>query len=144
MLYDLGNHLDRERFKRRCNALFQKRCVAELSERTMRTTRQNAYLHLLLGYLATETGNTLGYVKEVFYKRAANRDIYVCEKDDPILGKVEYLRSSSDLTKEEMMTSIDRFRDWSSQTAGIYLPAANEQEFLAAIEIEMNRMKQWI
>lgn len=144
MLYDLGNPLDRERFKRRCNALFQKRCVAELSERTMRTTRQNAFLHLLLGYLATETGNTLDYVKEVFYKRAANRDIYVREKDDPILGKVEYLRSSSDLTKEEMMTSIDRFRDWSSQTAGIYLPAANEQEFLAAIEIEMNRMKQWI
>lgn len=64
------------------------------------------------------------------------------EKDDKILGKVEYLRSSADLSKEEMTLSIDRLRDWSSQTAGVYLPMANEQEFLASIEYEMSRYKQ--
>jgi hypothetical protein len=68
----------------------------------------------------------------------------VREKDDEYLGKVEYLRSSADLSKEEMTLSIDRFRDWSSQTAGIYLPAANEQEFLASIEYELSRNKQWL
>jgi hypothetical protein len=144
MLYDLRNPLDRERFKRRCNALFEKRGIVDLSEKTQRSSQQNKYLHLLIGYLAIETGNSIDYVKEIFYKRTANKELYVREKDDGILGKVEYLRSSADLSKEEMTLSIDRLRDWSSQVAGIYLPAANEQEFLASIEYEMSRYRQWI
>jgi hypothetical protein len=144
MLYDLRNPLDRERFKRRCNALYQKQGIVDLSEKTQRSIQQNKFLHLLLGYLAMETGNTLDYVKEVFYKRTANKELFLREKEDEILGKVEYLRSSADLSKEEMTLSIDRFRDWSSQTAGIYLPAANEQEFLASIEYELSKYKQWV
>ena len=144
MLYDLRNPLDRERFKRRCNALYQKQGIVDLSEKAQRSIQQNKFLHLLLGYLAMETGNTLDYVKEVFYKRAANKELFLREKEDEILGKVEYLRSSADLSKEEMTLSIDRFRDWSSQTAGVYLPAANEQEFLASIEYELSKYKQWV
>lgn len=144
MLYDLRNPLDRERFKRRCNALYQKQGIVDLSEKTQRSIQQNKFLHLLLGYLAMETGNTLDYVKEVFYKRTANKELFLREKEDEILGKVEYLRSSADLSKEEMTLSIDRFRDWSSQTAGVYLPAANEQEFLASIEYELSKYKQWL
>jgi hypothetical protein len=144
MLYDLRNPLDRDRFKRRCNALYSKQGIVELSERTQRSGQQNRYLHLLLGYLAIETSNTLEYVKEVFYKRTANREIFVREKDDAILGKVEYVRSSAELTKEEMTLSIDRLRDWSSQTAEVYIPEANEHEFLASIEYEMSRYQQWI
>ena len=144
MLYDLRNPLDRERFKRRCNALYQKQGIVDLSEKTQRSPNQNRFLHLLCGYLAMETGNTLDYVKEVFYKRTANKELFLREKEDEILGKVEYLRSSADLSKEEMTLSIDRFRDWSSQTAGVYLPAANEQEFLASIEYELSKYKQWV
>lgn len=144
MLYDLRNPLDRERFKRRCNALYQKQGIVDLSEKTQRSIQQNRYAHLIMSYLAMETGNTLDYVKEVFYKRTANKELFLREKEDEILGKVEYLRSSADLSKEEMTLSIDRFRDWSSQTAGIYLPAANEQEFLASIEYELSKYKQWV
>ena len=144
MLYDLRNPLDRERFKRRCNALYQKQGIVDLSEKTKRSSQSNRYLHLILSYLAIETGNTLDYVKEVFYKRTANKELFLREKEDEILGKVEYLRSSADRSKEEMTLSIDRFRDWSSQTAGVYLPAANEQEFLASIEYELSKYKQWV
>lgn len=143
-MYDLRNPLDRDRFKRRCNALYKKQGIVDLSEKGQRSSQQNRYLHLLLGYLAIETSNTLEYVKEVFYKRTANKELYLREKEDAILGKVEYLRSSAELTKEEMTLSIDRLRDWASQTAEIYLPSANEHEFLASIEYEMSRMKQWI
>ena len=136
--------MDRERFKRRCNALFKKQGIVDLSEKMQRSGQQNRYLHLLLGYLAIETGNTLEYAKEIFYKRAANKELYVREKDDEILGSVEYVRSSAELTKEEMTLSIDRLRDWSSRTAGIYLPAANEHEFLASIELEMSKHQRWI
>lgn len=144
MMYNLNSPLDRERFKRKVNLFYEKKVIVELTEKTQRSSQSNRYLHLILSYLAAETGNTLDYVKEVFYKRAANKELFVREKEDEILGKVEYLRSSADLSKEEMTLSIDRFRDWSSQTAGIYLPTANEQEFLASIEYEMSRYKQWI
>lgn len=144
MLYDLKNPLDRERFKRRCNALFLKQGIVELSERVKRSSQSNRYLHLIIGYLAMETGNTLAYAKEVFYKRTANKEIFVREKEDEFLGKTEYLRSSAELTQEEFSLSIDRFRDWSSQTAGIYLPSPNEEQFLESIEFEMNRHQRWM
>ena len=86
----------------------------------------------------------LEFVKEVFYKRNANQAIFVRSKDDELLGKVEYLRSSATLSQEEFSTSIDRLRDWSSQVAGIYLPSPNEQEFLASIEVEMSKYSKWI
>ena len=144
MLYDLKNPLDRERFKRRCNALFKKQGIVDLSEKVKRSSQSNRYLHLLLGYLAMETGNSLDYAKEIFYKRVANKEIFVREKEDDLIGKTEYLRSSADLTQEEFSTSIDRLRDWSSQVAGIYLPSPNEDEFLASIEYEMSRQQRWI
>ena len=144
MLYDLKNPLDRERFKRRCNALFKKQGIVELSERVKRSNQSNRYLHLLLGYLAMETGNSLDYAKEIFYKRAANAEIFVREKEDDLIGKTEYLRSSAELTQEEFSLSVDRFRDWSSQVAGIYLPSPNEEQFLESIEYEMSRQQRWM
>mgnify|MGYP002511428627 CR=1 FL=1 len=145
MLYDLNNILDRERFKRRTSVLFEKRVIVELKEKTSRSSSQNRYLHLLLGYLAIETGNTLEYVKEQFYKRAANPGIFMMKKDDKLLGgETSWTRSSADLTKEEMTVSITRLRDWSSQVAGIYLPSADEQGFLQMIELEMSRQQQYI
>lgn len=144
MLYDLKNPLDRERFKRRCNALYGKQCIVELSEKTSRSNSQNRYLHLLLGYLAMETGNDLDYVKELFYKKNANVELFVRTKEDELLGRVEYLRSSADLSKEEFSLSIDRLRDWSSKVAGIYLPSPDEESFLASIEIEMSKQRRWI
>ena len=144
MLYNLKDPLDRERFKRRCNSLYEKKCIVELAEKTSRSSSQNRYAHLIMGYLAIETGNDLDYVKEVFYKRAANKELFLREKEDERLGRVEFLRSSADLSKEEFSLSIDRLRDWSSRVAGLYLPSPDEKEFLASIELEMSKYKQWI
>lgn len=144
MLYDLSNILDRERFTRRCTVLLGKKGVVELVEKTQRSNSQNRYLHLLLGYLAMETGNELEYVKEVFYKRTSNAALFVRQKEDEIVGAVEYTRSSAELSKEEMTVSIDRLRDWSSRVAGIYLPSADEQGFLQMIEVEMSRQQGYL
>ena len=144
MLYDLSNILDRERFTRRCTVLLGKKGVVELVEKTQRSNSQNRYLHLLLGYLAMETGNELEYVKEVFYKRTANAALFVRRREDEIVGAVEFTRSSAELSKEEMTVSIDRLRDWSSRVAGIYLPSADEQGFLQMIEVEMSRQQGYL
>lgn len=145
MIYDLSNILDQDRFKRRCNALYKEGKVVELSEKKRRRTiPQNAYLHLILGWFAMETGNRLEFVKQEYFKRHINPDLFVIEIEDKHLGKVQVLRSSRDLDTSEMTTAIERFRNWASSEAGIHLPSPDEQAFLQAIEYEMMRQKEYL
>ena len=144
MLYDLGSILDRSRFKSRCNILYGKGCVVELTEKSRRTPAQNRYLHLILGWFALEYGETLDYVKQEYFKRLVNPDLFVTRKEDRFLGETEVLRSTRDLTKEQLTVAISRFRDWSSREAGIYLPEANEDEFLRAVEVELSRRQIYL
>ncbi len=145
MKYDLSKIIDRERFKRRCNELFEKRSFVELKDKTSRTLRQNNYLHLIIGYLASEVGVPLQYAKNEYYKKAANGEIFIRTMTDPVTGReTQTLRSSSGLTVEEMSITIDRFRGWSSAVAGIYLPEAGEEQFLREIEIEIQRNNKYL
>ena len=145
MIYDLNNILDRERFKRRVNSLYEKRVIVTLTEKQQRTLNQNNYLHLILGYFASETGNTIEYVKREYFKRYCNKDLFVYVKKDVLLKiDIEELRSSKDLSKEEMSVAIDRFRNWAAAEGGIHLPSSDEREFLNAIEIEMAKHQNYI
>lgn len=145
MIYDLKNPLHRDQFSRRSNSLLEKgRDVVELKTKTSRSLKQNAYLHLILGWFAVETGNTREYVKREYFKRLVNSEIFVTYVDDRWLGRNEVIKSSAEVTKEEMITAIERFRNWSSQEAGIYLPSADEQNYLEQLEIELGRYRDLI
>lgn len=145
MKYDLSKNIDRQRFKRRCNLLFEKQSVVELTDKTGRTLSQNNYLHLIISYLATEVGVSTDYAKREYYKKAANGELFIRTMTDPVTNaQAMTLRSSADLSREEMRTSIDRFRNWASQEAGIYLPAAGEDAFLREIEIEIQRNNKYL
>jgi hypothetical protein len=98
---------------------------------------------LLIGVVAMETGVSLDYAKEHYFKRLVNRDIFCVEIDDRFVGKAEILRSSADLTKEEATISIDRFKQWGREQ-GWYMPDANEESLLRMIEIEMGRIKRYL
>lgn len=137
MIYNLSNDFDRQRFKVRCNALYKQGGVVDLTaKKERRTIPQNAYLHLILGWFAIETGNTLGFVKQEYFKRYINPDLFVVEIEDKHLGKVSVLRSSRDLNTAEMTTAIERFRNWSSAEAGVYLPSPDEKQYLDFIEAQ--------
>lgn len=144
MIYDLSKPLDRQKFKTRVNHLFAQGKQVELIEKTYRSLSQNAYLHVLLGVLAMDQGETIDYVKENYYKRLVNPDIFVLTKQDKILGKVEVLRSSKDLTKEEMSKSIDKLRNWASSELGCYLPSADEESLLKEAEMEIQRYRSYL
>lgn len=145
MIYDLSRKLEKERFKRRCNQLYEAGEVVELTaKKPKRTLPQNAYLHLILGWFAIETGNTLDFVKQEYFKRYINPDIFVRETTAKHIGKVQVLRSSRDVDTAEMTTAIDRFRNWSSAEAKIYLPSPNEADFLQEIEKEMLLHKEYL
>lgn len=144
MLFDLSNILDRERFKRSCNKAYESGGIVELTAKSFRTRQQNRYLHLLLGYFASEYGETLEFVKEMFFKRLCNPDLFCERRTDKFMGEGDVLRSSRELTTAEMSVAIDRFRNWSSKEAGIYLPEADEREFLNAIEVELSRQQRYL
>lgn len=146
MVYDLNTGIDRERFKRRVNALYERRAVVECSEhKPKRSSPQNRYLHVILGEFAMQTGNTMDYVKVEYFKRLCNRELFVRTKYDDLAKKeVEVLRSSKDLDTGEMTTAIERFRNWAASEAGIELPDPNDQEWIAYIEREMQHQRVWL
>lgn len=143
MQYDLTIQLQRHLFEQRCRSLLEKGCIVNLSEKVIRTKGQNNYLHLLIGVVAMETGNTLEYCKEWYFKRLCNRDLFITTRMDKYAGNVEVVRSTADLTKEEMSMAIDRFIRWGSQN-GIYMPSPGDESLLREIAIEMGRMKSYL
>lgn len=86
-----------------------------------------------------ETGESPEYVKKMYYKIGANKDLFAVFRHDKFLGEVNYLRETSTLTKEEKTLSIDNFRAFSLRVCNVYLPEANEEEFMKNIVIEINR-----
>lgn len=143
MQYNLATDLDQERFVNRANALLQKGVVVELTEKTFRSPNQNRYLHLLIGVVAMETGVGLEYAKREYFKKLVNKDLFVIKKSDRFAGEIEDLRSSADLTIEEMSMAIDRFKRWGYEN-GFYMPSPEDTSLLKAIEIEMGRLKMYL
>lgn len=145
MIYDLNTEIDRERLTKRITALFSARKVVEVKVyQPKRTNAQNRYLHAILGEFAMQTGNTLEETKTEYFKKHCNAELFVVTKSLKHIGSIEVLRSSADLDTAEMTTAIDRFRNWSAREAGIYLPSPDEEAYLAAIEAEMQRHRDWL
>ena len=145
MLYDLSSPFGAQSAKARLEYLIKKGCVIELTEKkARRSLSQNAYLHLLLGYFASQTGNTLDWVKRQYYKKTCNPDIFIGEREDPLLGRVRYIRSSRDLRTDEMSLSIERFKHWSLTEAGICLPDATNEAAIKELQIEVERYKAYL
>lgn len=144
MIYDLSTPLGIENFKARSDYLIRKGGVVELTEKSKnRTIRQNKYLHLILAYFATQTGNTTEWVKQKYFKIHVNPQIFIRTRNDNFVGNIKYLRSTSELDTAEMTTAIERFRNWSSSEAGIYLPSPEDNNMIIAMEIEVERAKNY-
>lgn len=146
MLYDLSNELQAENFKKRCNLLFRKRCVVELTEKKpQRTLRQNAYLHAALGYFGLQFGYKMEEVKDWYFKETCNGDLFVRRVTDAITGEDrKVLRSSADLDTEQMTLAIERFRNWAAEVAGVYIPSPDEHRLVEQMEMEAQRARLYL
>lgn len=141
--YNLADELQRRQFAKRVVSLLEKKAVVEMGEKLFRSPKQNKYLHLLIGVVAMETGNSLEDAKRVYFKDVCNHDLFHQLKADRMGNVIDHVRSTAELTKEEMTTAIERFKRWGAQN-GIYLPNADEKGLLREIEIEMGRLKDYI
>lgn len=145
MIYNLSSPLDKANFLLRAKKLAESGVIVDLTEKKpKRSLPQNKYLHVILAYFGTQTGNTLEWIKQQYYKKLVNPDLFIREKEDKYLGRIKVLRSSADLDTSEMSLSIDRFRNWPAQEAGVYIPAADEAILIQQMEIEIERSKEFL
>lgn len=143
MQYNLNSELDRQRFKVKVKQLWTKGGIVEVTEKRRRTLSQNNYFFLILNCFAVEIGETTEFVKQEVFKRICNPDLFLVTKENPILGTIEVLRSSRDLTTHEMSVAIDRYRKWCAEQ-GVYIPEANEEENLASLEAELSKYERYL
>ena len=83
-------------------------------------------------------------MKRYYFKAHCNPELFIIEKNDALLGKVRTLRSSADLTTEEMTLAIDRFRNWAAAEAEIYIPSPDEHRLVQMMAVEADRAKQYL
>ena len=143
MVYDLSSDFQRKAFLARVDNLMEKGAVVELTEKVFRSPNQNRDLHLLIGVVAIETGNTLEDAKKWYFKETCNSDLFHVQHRDKMGNYIDHIRSTAELTKEEMSMAIDRFKRWGAEN-GIYMPNPEDIHLLKQIEIEMGRMKSYL
>ena len=136
MLYNLQSEIDIQHAKKRLDVLIKKGCIAELKEKKPRSGQSNRYLHLLLSWFGLELGYTLNEAKQIYKK--VNGEIYAYFKMAENIDGCFY-RSSADLDSVEMAKSIDIFRKYSEEEAGVRLPLPNEDKFLQEIQVQASR-----
>lgn len=96
-----------------------------------RSLRQNNYLHLIIGYFGLHFGYSLEESKQVY--KQINREVYTYEKNDSV-----FIRSSADLSTEEMAKTIDQFMKVSAEN-GCPLPPATDQAWLREVSNQIER-----
>lgn len=99
----------------------------------------------MLSSFGLQFGYTLDEVKTHFYKLTANKDIFVREGIDKFTGEIyTYLRSSADLTQDEMSKSIDNFRAWSKEETGFDFPSSDEYIALLHIRHDVENQQKYL
>ena len=145
MIFNLNNEYERQQFNEYVNQQFKKGGVVEVVRKNpKRSLAQNAYLHLILGLYASEFGYTLEDVKYDIFKREVNPDIFKKVRRNRRGEEVTYMRSTTDLDKAEMTLAIDRFRNYSSAVAGLYIPAPDEYQALLHAQQQVEKYKEFI
>lgn len=144
-MYNLTNPVDAKNFQIRCEKLIDKGAMVEMTEKKPRSLNSNNYLHVILDYFATQTGNTLEEAKQIYYKQVCNPDLFVTKINDKLLGCERIkVKSINDLSQEEFSLSIDRFRNWCASVAEIYIPSSEEYIELLHIQYEAERQKRYL
>lgn len=146
MIYNPEKEIDVQRAAEKFKYFVKHNKVFELSAKKVpKTYPQLKYAHLIMGWFAWEYGETLEYIKLEYFKKLVNPKIFEYEFVNRKTGeiRIEY-KSLADISKEEMTLAIDRFRDYSSKEAGIYLPEPNDLTLMREIEIQLKNNEQYL
>lgn len=106
-----------------------------------RTTQQNKYYWLVLKFFAVQYGCTKTEA-EYYFKEIVNPDIFIRNYTDSHKIKMRIIRSTSDLSKSEMISSIHNFIEWCSMNQ-IHIPKPEDKEMIRYAEQEIERKLSW-
>lgn len=110
-----------------------------------RTRKQNRYYHLVLRFYASQIGITeTDAEKEFKFDCEANRDKFVTYVTDSKGNEHTCIRSSADLSKEEMDSCIRNFLAYAEIYAGIIIPYENEEQGQFEAQKEIEKVNQYI
>ena len=158
MNYDLRDKNNRKRFIRYANSLLRnERTLVSLEDKSNRTLNQNSYIHVLCRIMAEGTGTTEHYAKQVYFKELANPQLFIRVTKDPLTNEmVKTIRSTCDLTIQEMSAAINNFIMWAAEQ-GYQMPEANlnsdgtvtfateqDKEAFNQAEIETSKANQYM
>lgn len=146
MIYDSSKQIDIQRAVEKFKYFIAKKKMFELKpKRVAKTYPQLKYAHLIMGWFAWEYGETTEYIKLEYFKKLINPEIFQYEFINRKTGEVriEY-KSLANVSKDEMTLAINRFRDYSSKEAGIYLPEPNDLVLMRQVELEIENNKQYL
>ena len=110
-------------------------------KRESRTIQQNKYYWLILRYFGLQYGCTKTEA-EYYFKQICNPDIFCRKKKDKEDRIIYIVRSTSQLTKQEMISAINNFSVWCSQRQ-IELPRPEDKEMLRYAEQQVERNLSW-
>lgn len=144
MIYNPQNRIEVNRAIEKIKYFISEGKIFELkAKRERRTISQNSYLHLLFSWFALETGYTTDEVKQDIFKKIVNPNTFYEGEFGKII-KIERWRSTASLNTEEMTLCINRFRDYASKEAGIYLPEPTDLVMIRQLEIEVTNNQQYL
>ena len=142
MIYNSSNQLQKKQAIEKLKYFIANEKTFELkAKHRKRSISQNSYLHLILTWFGIETGYAMEEVKQEIFKKHVNSSLfYEGEFEGKIQGfKIERWRSTASLDTAEMTLAINRFRNFSSQELGIYLPEPKELALLQELENEISK-----
>ncbi len=141
MIFDTSKKSQAQKFKERANFLYKKGAKIEIVEKSKtRSISQNNYLHLILGWFALEYGETVDYIKQEFFKKIVNENLFKYEFINYQTGEVrEAWKSTAKLTKSELTEAIESFRNYSAKHMNLYLPEPKDIAHLDEISNEIEK-----
>lgn len=146
MIYNPEKQIDIQRAIEKIKYFIAKKQMFELkTKRVYKTYPQLKYAHLIMSWFAWEYGETTEYIKLEYFKKLVNPETFEFEFINKKTGEIRIdYKSLANISKEEMTLCINRFRDYSSKEAGIYLPEPNDLVMMRQIELEIENNKQYL
>jgi hypothetical protein len=87
---------------------------------------------------------SLEEVKVDVFKRTVNKRLFSGTRTNKRGEQVTYLRSTRELSSEEMTEAIERFRNYSATIAGLYIPSPDEHRAMFAAQQQIDNYKQYL
>ena len=128
MKYNLKKEIDQQNARTYLDKLIETESKVELKKmHRKRGISQNAYLHVLLTLWGNEHGYYMNESKDEI-KRALGytykKEVVSLETGELVTR--EFFKETSKMDSRELSIFIEKFRDWSSATCGLYLPSVED------------------